>query len=241
MIVRQCCDFDIVRCTEIWKKSFPQDMDFADIYFNGIHRNDCSFVCEYEGVVSGYLSAIPFKADVYGEKVDCRYYYGICVDPDMRGRGIMREMLQKSLSKYNCFSVLIPAITGLYERFGFTYMTEKTRILLSGSGADGRECEDINHINMIYDKFRAGFDISLERSEYWWKIILTEIKREGFSVIANDGAYAVKKGNKVLELAYVSEFYKKSLPLENCELILPQSMSRGSKNSGNNYLALMLD
>lgn len=241
MIVRNTENQDLARCKEIWKKSFPQDIKFADRFFYEIHQNDCSFICEKDNVIAGYLSAMPFSADINGNTVDCRYYYGICVDPSFRGQGVMRYMLNSVMDIYKCFSILIPAVSGLYEKFGFKKFTEASETVINNPTGKGMLCDDISHLNGIYNEYRKGFDASIVRNELWWKTIFTEANREGFSVIANDGAYAFVKGSRIIELAYISESYKNSLPIGDAVLHLPVSMYRGAECDGKNYLALMLD
>ena len=155
----------------------------------------------------------------------------------------MDELLKKTLNvtqKYD-LKVLIPSINGLYERYGFKPFTDKINIPVESLGDTASQCNDIVHLNYIYDMFCKKYDMALKRNNCWWKIIMDTMKFDNCKVIANEGAYAVLCGNQIYELAYISEEFRDKLGFGKCNLVLPQSLAFGNFYSGNNYVSLMLN
>ncbi len=235
------CSGDIESYKKIFRECFPSDAVFADFYFERVHTDTQAVVAECDGQAVSYMAMLPFDADILGTRKKCVYFYAVSTLEKYRGRGFMNEMMQFAFEKtaYCDFQILIPAVEGLYERYGFESFTQKKEIQLDGGNKSMYPCRDIVHLNSIYDKFRKSYDVSVARNNKWWSIIIDSAISEGFDILANDGAYAFVKEGFVAEFAYADDFYKNNTDITG-RLHLPVSMARGIKTK-NNYLALMLD
>lgn len=231
------------QCKKLWMKCFPEDIDFCGYYFDNINCCGKPIVCETDDGVASYLNIIPFTADCFGSSLKCSYIYGAATDPKYRKNGYMRALFNRAheICSSDAFAFLIPSVSGIYEKFGYKKIAECRSAEILPGGSDRMICNDMRHIGMIYDEFRKSFGLSLRRSDKWWEFIYHTAIADGFRFIANDGAYAIVCGNKVSELAYVSEKYRDKLNIGGASLVLPEVMARGNIDFDNNYIAMMLD
>ncbi|MDY6314062.1 MAG: GNAT family N-acetyltransferase [Clostridia bacterium] len=243
MLIRECLGSDTLQCKKLWLECFPKDTDFCGYYFDNIHCFGKSLVCEADGCVASYLNIIPFTADYFGTNLKCSYIYGVATDPKYRKKGYMRALMNRAhkICSNDSFTFLVPSVSGIYEKFGYKTISKRRSIDIVYGGSDCKSCNDLQHLNMIYDEFRKKFDLSLKRSDKWWEFIYHTAIAEGFRFIANDGAYAVVCGNEVSEIAYVSEKYRDKLNIGETVLTLPEVMAHGNIDFNNNYIAMMLD
>lgn len=243
MIIRDCTVRDIPRCAEIWKDCFPEDKDFCDYYFNNVHPLGKSLVCEACGTVTSYLNILDFDANCKGRLLKSSYIYAVSTHSDFRNKGYMSAIFNRALELCDNkdFTFLIPSVNGIYEKFGFKTIARQKSMQYDISGNDCLICNDISHLNMIYEQFCKRFNLSVVRSYDWWKIIYETAVSDGFSFIANDGAYAVVSDDEIAELAYISEHYRDRLNIKHKTLKLPKVMARGNMDFDNNYIAMMLN
>ena len=243
MLIRECRSGDIGQCKKIWLDCFPEDTDFCGYYFDSVHSFGKALVCETENGIASYLNIIPFTADYFGSELKCSYIYGVSTDPKYRKKGYMRALINRThnICANDSFTFLVPSVSGIYEKFGYKKISEHRSADINFGGSDRKICNDLQHLNMIYDGFRKKFGLSLRRSEKWWKFIYHTALADGFRFIANDGAYAVICGDEVSEIAYVSEKYRDSLDIGGKLLTMPEVMARGNIDFNNNYIAMLLD
>lgn len=244
MNVRKCRLTDIKRCSEIWRISFPDDADYCDYYFENVHPLGTAFVLEDNDDITSYLNILPFEASVKKNSIkNCKYIYGVCTDEKYRGKGYMNCLLNKALefTDNDEFSFLIPSVHGLYEKYGYRQISQKREFKINIMGDDSDVCDDLQHLNSIYSEYCSNFDISLVRTEKWWEILYHTAVSDGYKIIANEGAYAIIKKNRLSELAYVSESYRDKLNIKNAVLCLPEVMARGNICFDNNYFSMLLE
>ena len=98
-----------------------------------------------------------------------------------------------------------------------------------------------NYLHSPFWNFRKKFDFSLKRTRKWWNIIINAAVSDGYRIISNKGAYAIIRDNKIIEFAYISDYFRDSLIIGDAVLTLPPVMYFGEYKYNDCYVAMMLD
>ena len=101
---------------------FDDTLGFVNMFFAHHFVPENTMVCEVKGKTVGLAFLLPCTA----EEKPCYYIYGVCVSPDMRGRGIGTALLdyaKDTAAKRGARVLLLPENESLftfYEKAGFS-------------------------------------------------------------------------------------------------------------------------
>lgn len=105
---------------QLYEQSFEDTKDFVDYYYNNMVQCNNVLALKVKDEVAAMLHIVPKRFATLGE-VD--YYYAIATAKKHRKKGYMARLIQKAmrLSRRNGKGLvyLVPAIKGMYEKFGF--------------------------------------------------------------------------------------------------------------------------
>lgn len=105
----------------LYEASFEDTESFVNHYYENMAIHNQILVLKVKEQIASMLHIVPKYFENYKE-VD--YYYAIATDKRHRNKGYMARLLRKAmkLSYRNGKGLvyLVPAVNGLYERFGFT-------------------------------------------------------------------------------------------------------------------------
>lgn len=113
------CD-DEKECRKIYMQVFGDDAEFTDELFK-----NCFKYCKtlkLDGKIVSMLFLLPCELINNGLAEDAFYIYGVATLPEYRGKGYMRELIEKVISSINAPIFLRPVnsgITKFYEKFEF--------------------------------------------------------------------------------------------------------------------------
>lgn len=106
----------------LWHECFPSDPDvFLDLYFNEVYRPENTLLLRDEttGLNVAHIQCLPYKIYWHGMELSAGYISGACTLPEYRGRGLMRDLMNKAFdlmrSRGDVLSFLIPAEPWLYD------------------------------------------------------------------------------------------------------------------------------
>lgn len=112
---------------ELWRTCFHDTEEFIAFYFEHIFKEEQAVTLESEGRIVSFLQIIPYSLLWRGKEWTTGYISGACTLPAERGKGRMRELLQKAFremrKKRYDLTALIPAEPWLfdyYRREGYT-------------------------------------------------------------------------------------------------------------------------
>ena len=111
---------------DLWKRCFGDTESFTKYYFDWYFLHNRVLVCEEDGRILGQLHENEYDFSLYGQQVRLPYIVGVSTDAAVRGQGIMRSLLNRSLrdaaDRELPFVYLMPADEAIYKPFGFAYM-----------------------------------------------------------------------------------------------------------------------
>lgn len=116
----------IPQMKQLWHQVFGDDKEYLDSFFSNIYRDDNTLVYVAGEKVVAILFIVPYQFHRAGVMEKAVYLYALATSPEYRGRGIMAELINKSIAisrerKYS-FLFLVPSnqtLFGYYKKFGF--------------------------------------------------------------------------------------------------------------------------
>lgn len=112
---------------KIYKESFNDSVEFMEMYFDKVYRDDEAMLLDIDGIPASGLLLKQYMMNFHGITVPVGYICGAATARRMRSHGYMSELLLEALRKaYDSGDYLLtlkPAdrpLYGYYDRFGFT-------------------------------------------------------------------------------------------------------------------------
>lgn len=106
---------------DLWRNSFHDTEEFISLYFDRVYKEENTLVIEKNGQVVSALQMLPYTMTYYGTEISVAYISGACTLPSMRGKGLMKELLQNAYEemKYRKVAVaaLIPGEPWLFDYY----------------------------------------------------------------------------------------------------------------------------
>lgn len=106
---------------DLWRLSFNDSEEFIRLYFDRVYKEENTLVIEKNGQVVSALQMLPYTMTYYGTEISVAYISGACTLPSMRGKGLMRQLLQNAFEemKYRSVAItaLIPAEPWLFDYY----------------------------------------------------------------------------------------------------------------------------
>ncbi len=111
---------------DLWQACFHDTDAFVNLYFSQKYKDENAMTIVEDGRVLSALQMIPYTATCWGKEFSMSYIAGASTWPDVRGRGLMSNLLLHSFRQMYgrsvAFTALIPAEPWLfqyYSRFGY--------------------------------------------------------------------------------------------------------------------------
>lgn len=208
-------DFDFVKNS--WLVCFDDTQQFVDWNFEFNYSPQNTVIAETEGVCASVMQLMPYKLRIGDATLDARYVSGVATLPEYRGRGLVRDLFNFGLdAMYDMgaeVSILIPAVEGMYEKFGYRKISDRRFYTIDKKDGfkeiKNLSAELISQLDRIYKKEMKGKAAYIDRSYFDWERILTDLlKLSGGSVLS-------KEENGVMEGYALA--YPKGERLEVCE------------------------
>lgn len=112
---------------DLWQLSFHDTEEFVSLYFDRVYKEENTLVIEKNGQVVSALQILPYTMTYYGTEISVAYISGACTLPSMRGKGLMKELLQNAFEEMKYRSVAISALIpgepwlfDYYRKAGYT-------------------------------------------------------------------------------------------------------------------------
>lgn len=183
----------------LYEKSFEDTEAFVNHYYETMVQNNQVLVLKVQDELAAMLHIVP-KRFLHLEEVD--YYYAIATEVKHRKKGYMARLMQKAmmLSYRNGkgFVYLVPAIKGMYEKFGFAPFGQRyspLTIRQKVSEYDVTEYKEYNaklveRLKTVFmEKIAPQFDDYIVRDENYYKPLLHGLfAEEGkVEILSKDG------------------------------------------------------
>lgn len=186
-------DFNFVK--RAWSVCFEDTERFVDWNFEFNYSPKNTVIAETDGVAAAMLQLIPYTMKLGGNELNARYVSGVATLPEYRGRGLVREMFDFSIPAMRdmgCdMSILIPAVEGMYEKFGYAkvcgrglYAAEK----LGGEKLSRYDDGLIERLDGIYTAAMSKRCAYISRTKQDWKRIFDDLLTASGGYIVLDDA-----------------------------------------------------
>lgn len=237
MQIRTAIPTDTPKLKPLWQYCFGYSEPFLSWSFerNSIPANE--LVAEENGMIAASARISPYAVSLCSQAVSAAYLSGICVAPQMRGRGLLRMMLGESISmmrgRGNVVSLVIPHDYNTFEKFGWRTCYFYKQYQLSPSdipaySMGGRivpyTLSDTNYepFQSVYSAFTSDKNGYIRRTAETWRLIMEDVLHNfgGHCVLFYDDngqpcgylLYLLHGSSlQVYELAYTNRLAYKSL------------------------------
>ncbi len=174
-------DFDFVK--KSWSVCFDDPPEFVDWNFTSNYSPASTVIAETNGAPASVMQLMPYVMNISDARFDTRYISGVATMPEHRGQGLVRAMFNFALPEMyklgTLVSILVPAVSGMYEKFGYRTICERT--FYSVTGTDDFEVKRtlsaklIEILDRIYRKEMCKKSVFIDRSQNDWERILTDL------------------------------------------------------------------
>lgn len=222
-MIRRAYESEKQEVKVLWMECFDDPKPFTDWYFNENFNAESTFVAVEDACVASAMQVKPFTMCVKGRRLPAEAVWGVSTFPKYRGRGFVRGMFEASINSAfgdGCvISVLVPAVSGMYEKFGYTkvYDIDFCKVNIDNFSRCGSR--SMEKLIDIYNRNIAEKDIYAERTfDYWEKTAYAFENILNGKVMLGENGYALlypEEGGFVAAEAFgVKKCEKiKSLPL----------------------------
>lgn len=206
-MVRLAKDSDFDFAKNSWTVCFDDTPEFVDWNFDFNYCPENTVIAEYNGVPASVLQLIPYKINIGGSILNTCYISGVATMPEYRGKGLVRELFDFAVPHMKSLgydiSILIPAVNGMYEKFGYRNACE--RVLYTANEVDNfktytlADNQLIGFISTVYKKAMSEKSFYIERTQLNFRKILTDLLSlsKGKVLISDNGyAFAYPKGEE---------------------------------------------
>ncbi len=201
---------DFLQLKALWKEVFDEEEPFLELFFAKRVYFEHIFLAREGDKILGALHALPSSYHIKGVSYPCSYIVGAATAEKYRGRGVMGELLKRTIDNYTHPVTLFPAVRPYYAKRGF-YTTSATLsyplIHPRDNSVDPLSLEN-SHLNQIY--IEATKEVgALARDEQAWQFL-----KMGYEAIGVEDGYALLLGDKAVEaMALTKEGAQKLLAL----------------------------
>lgn len=196
------------RARKLYEEIFDEDSPaFVDYYFRVKAAENEIFVVENEKQeILATLHLNPYKMMFCDERVKSNYIVAVATRADCRHQGMMRSLLQASLQEMyrreETFTWLMPAAEAIYRPFGFRFIYEKNKMIVT---ADVLRRAETDENWQIHSDQEVSGDIFCE-----------EAKKEDLAELA---CFAEKQLSKLAEVYTVHDiaYFEQRMQEVGCE------------------------
>lgn len=210
IIYEKASPSDFLQLKALWKEVFDEEEPFLELFFAKRIFFEHIFLAREEDTILGALHALPSSYHHQGVSHPCSYIVGAATAKKYRGRGVMGELLKKTIESYTHPVTLFPAVRPYYAKRGFLTTSATLNYPLThprDGSVDSLSLEN-GHLNQIY--IEATKEVgALARDEQAWQFL-----KMGYEAIGVEDGYALLLGDKAVEaMALTKEGARKLLTL----------------------------
>ena len=203
----------------LYEESFEDSKEFVDYYYTHMATHNHILTLKIKEEIAAMLHIVP-KQFHYQKEAD--YYYAIATAKKHRKKGYMERLLKKAMKfsyrNQKGLVYLVPAINGLYEKFGFASFGVRFSPLTICSKRNEYEKtvyeeysgELASRLRTTFtENIAPRFDDYIERDETYYEVLLNGLFAEGgkteiLSKAGVDEGYILESDGGIWEAALPS-------------------------------------
>ncbi len=201
---RKLCVAEHGNTRKLWEEIFQEDTKaFLDYYYEEKTKDNKMFVMEEEKQIIGMLHLNPYEMCINKKQYHTNYIVAVATDAQYRKRGIMAELLKKSLGEMyerkEPITFLMPAAEAIYYPFDFRVFHKTEGKTFVGKEMEQGEltisyCEEIEAEEAadFANAFLQEYDMAVLRdAAYYTRLEKEQQSEDGHVVI-------VRKAGKIV-------------------------------------------
>lgn len=175
MHIRLAKQEEVGQIRALWQYCFFDEEPYLDWVFGERFCAENTVVAERENLICGALQLVPYTIRIRQIQQPCYYIAGVSVLPQERGRGTAASLMafaeQVAEQRRISLFLLVPALDGYYERFGFVPVASKMEFefpvelvksyRFHGKTYRAEEIETLLAVDRAYNKF---WDVYIDRT-----------------------------------------------------------------------------
>lgn len=180
----------------IWKNCFVDSEHEVDFYFDNLYNKDNIVAIYQDNKIVGCIHRNKYTLLFNNKFINSRFYVGVGILPEYRGRGILNELMIKAFEFDDDFVYLHPSNPQIYEKYGFIYISSLEIFETTFNNVKG-----VNHrlfsveinlgnlkhysnmINGIYHNYMSDRILYVWRDEKTLDNLISEIISDGGKII----------------------------------------------------------
>ena len=204
MILRKLERQEHIKTRKLWEKVFKEDtVEFLDYYYSVKTLENEIYVIEEDGEIVSMLHLNPYQMKIGNDIFQTHYIVAVATDENYRKRGYMAALLNHTMQvmkdRGEPFTFLMPAAEAIYTPFGFEFVYEQKRGLVTGKAYESSDItfvmakeKDCQNIADYANEFLGDYDVVTWRDASYYEILLVEQASE------NGGILLAKEGGKIV-------------------------------------------
>lgn len=128
MEIRYAREGDRSAIQALWQYCFKDSDSFNTFYFNQVFAPEDTLLCLEGDQLKTALQLNSHGLFIGNQLYESSYIVGVSSQPEVRGKGFMKVLMQKSLDemyhKGEIFSILMPIDSRIYESYGYTFISD---------------------------------------------------------------------------------------------------------------------
>ncbi|MCD8027913.1 MAG: GNAT family N-acetyltransferase [Erysipelotrichaceae bacterium] len=106
---------------KLWQTCFEDEDEIStNYYFDNLYDNHQTYVIKHHEEILSAMQIVPMDI-MHNNKIQNSYFIlGVCTNPHLQGQGLMKELMNYVLSKYQQYPIYLQAyVPDIYKSFGF--------------------------------------------------------------------------------------------------------------------------
>ena len=205
--------YEHIKTRSLWEEIFKEDTkEFLDYYYSVKALENEIYVIEEDNKIVSMLHLNPYQMRIGNEIFQTHYIVAVATDENYRKRGYMAKLLNRAMQiiqkRGEPFTFLMPAAEEIYKPFGFEFVYEQKRGMVTGKAygessivfvmATENDCQDIAD---CANEFLKDYDVVTWRDASYYETLLAEQASE------NGGILLAKEGEKLVGVFCFAEAY----------------------------------
>lgn len=201
MEVRKLRQEEHDRTRGLWEAIFKEDTpEFLDYYYSVKTKDNEIYVIEDGNDIVSMLHLNPYQMRIQDKLYQTHYIVAVATDERYRKQGLMKRLLNHAMQvmadRGEPFTFLMPAAEAIYKPFGFEFVYEQKRAMITGKKCEGSRLhiteargEDCKAIAEFANTILSKYEVVTYRDEHYYRMMLAEqiSERGGILVAKKDG------------------------------------------------------
>ncbi|MDR0348937.1 MAG: GNAT family N-acetyltransferase [Tannerella sp.] len=195
---------------DLWKESFGDSDEFINLFFSRVYKEENTFAIKQNNRVIAALQTVPYQMTFYGTTVTTGYVCGVCTASAERGKGLMKQLMQKAIDEMRrrkyIFSTLIPASEWLfdyYRNFGYVTVFDKSYEIHTRTGTNNPQIHilpitgnSLNQACNYYNRIQQKRACAVLHSAYDFETIRKDCLLDGGNI------WMARQNDRICGLAF---------------------------------------